>query len=157
MKKLVVSTLLLSSMVLIGVGANAEEANGPTQVNSEVIAGDVTFVINNLVDFGQKPLDASVDFGTKPISYTVTDYSGNAEGFSVTASITGVNEKINLSVGDQVLSSTPAEVLTKSTLSFGANPGEVNSSLSLVGAESLGQYNETITWVFQKNVSTIEE
>lgn len=162
MKKKIKSTLLLGGILLgstFGMSAQAADIlNGSTEIGAEIIRGDVILSIDSPTNFGSQPLSAIVDFGSKEIKYTVTDYSGLTNGFTVSAKLTDTDEKRLLKIGETELSETPALVIKKATNKVGENKDKLTSSLVYTGVTITQKYTSTIEWNLSKvNTNQISE
>ncbi len=154
MKKKITGTLLLGSILLgasIGMVAQAADTlNGSTEIGAEITRGDVILSIDSPTNFGSQPLSAIVDFGSKEIKYTVTDYSGLTNGFTISAKLTDTDEKRSLKIGEAELSETTAPVIKKTTNTVGENKDKVTSSLTYTGVTKTQNYTSTIEWNLSK-------
>lgn len=156
MKKLLSMTLCVG--ILLGassaVTAHADgTTTGTTTVNSEVTKGETTLKVDGATDFGQKPLSSVVDFGTRDINYTVTDYTGETNGFTISAKLSDKDDKRSVKIGEVELSQDAASVVTKSTDTVGENTDKVSASLKYTGIEKVQKYTSSIEWSLTKGSS----
>jgi hypothetical protein len=114
MKKALAGVLLAGGVVLGMValaGPNAQATSvltGKTAVAAKTIAGDVTLEVGANLDFSDQPLSEAIDFGTKELELTVTDYSGDANGYTIQAQVDGADDKRVLKIdGKDVNSIVP--------------------------------------------------
>ncbi|KSU19376.1 hypothetical protein [Lactococcus lactis] len=157
MKKFILSAVLcggvlVASSSILTVHAD-DTLKGTTAVNSEVVKGDVTLKVDEATDFGQKALNSVVDFGSKYINYTVTDYSGDVKGFTISAKLTDTDDKRSLKIGDVELSGQEAPVVTKATDAVGENTDKVVAALKYTGVEKVQKYVSSIEWSLTKGTT----
>lgn len=157
MKKIILSAVLCGGVFVASTSmltAHAEDTlSGTTAVNSEVVKGDVTLKVDEGTDFGQQPLSAVVDFGTKDVNYTVTDYSGDVNGFTIAAKLADTDAKRSLKIGEVELSETAAPVVTKDTDAVGDNTDKVSAALKYTGVEKVQKYASRIEWSLTKGTT----
>lgn len=156
MKKLLSMTLCVG--ILLGassaITAHADgTTTGTTTVNSEVTKGDLTLKVDGSTDFGQKPLSSVVDFGTRDINYTVTNYTGETNGFTISAKLSDKDDKRSVKIGEVELSQTAAAVVTKSTDAVGENTDKVSASLKYTGVEKAQKCTFNIEWTLTNGTS----
>lgn len=157
MKKFILSAVLcggvlVASSSMLTVHAD-DTLTGTTAVNSEVVKGDVTLKVDEATDFGQKALSSVVDFGSKDINYTVTDYSGDVKGFTISAKLTDTDDKRSLKIGDVELSDQEAPVVTKASNTVGENTDKVAAALKYTGVEKVQKYASSIEWSLTKGTT----
>ncbi|MBF8807314.1 MAG: hypothetical protein IC227_01445 [Enterococcus lacertideformus] len=161
MKKMSLFILLCGGILITSTKAVTVHADdsmvGTTSVTSEVVRGDVILKMDSAINFGQKPLSAVVDFGSKEMNYTVTDYSGDTDGFMITAKLTDADPKRSLTIGDVELSTTAAPIVTKEVNVVGENSEKVTATLKYTGLEKIQTYTSTIEWMLTKGTSQIAE
>lgn len=159
MKKMILSAVLcggvlVASSSMLTVHAD-DTLTGTTAVSSEVVKGDVTLKVDAATDFGQKALSAVEDFGTKDINYTVTDYSGDVKGFTISAKLTDTDAKRSLKIGGVELSDTAAPVVTKTADVVGENTDKVSAALKYTGVDKVQKLTSSIEWSLTK-VTTLQ-
>ncbi|MFC0234312.1 hypothetical protein ACFFIF_09950 [Vagococcus entomophilus] len=145
----------LLGIVLVGLvgGKQAladDTLNGNTAISAEVTAGDVTLDVDKNIDFGKKALADIVDFGSQDIGYTVTDYSGTTDGYSISAKLTDKDETRTVKLGDTVLSTDAAVVVKPTSNKVGENKDKVKAALSYEGVTSVKKFTSTIEWTLTK-------
>lgn len=156
MKKKICATLYVGTLICassITTVHAADTLTATTTVNSEVIKGDITLQVDKTIDFGQQPLSRVVNFGTKNINYTVTDYVGKTNGFTISAKLSDVDAKRSVKIGEVELSQDAASVVTKSTDTVGENTDKVSASLKYTGIEKVQKYTSSIEWSLTKGNS----
>lgn len=140
MKKKICATLYVGTLICassITTVHAADTLTATTTVNSEVTKGDITLKVDKAIDFGQQPLSRVVNFGTKNINYTVTDYVGETNGFTISAKLSDVDAKRTVKIGETELSQTATAVVTKSKDVVGDNTDKVSASLKYTGLEKI--------------------
>ncbi|WKK68808.1 hypothetical protein [Brochothrix thermosphacta] len=150
-KSMIKGSILCGTMVLVGLNSGltaqaADSLSGNTNVGAEVTTGDVILKVNSSTDFGQKPLDKVVDFGKKNINYTVTDYTGTKNGFSISAKLGDSDTTRSLKIGDKELSETAVAVVIAGSNTVGPNEGVVEASLIYTDAQDTQKLNSVIEW-----------
>lgn len=154
MKKRILGLTLLGGLLIGATNATSAEAadvlNGSTEIGAEVVKGDVTLIVDNKTDFGTQPLSSVVDFGLKDINYTVADYSGTTNGFSISAKLTDIDEKRSLRLDGIELSDVAVPVVTKDSNLVGDNVDKVSSGLIYTGVTKAEKYTSTIEWNLTK-------
>lgn len=154
MKKIILSAVLCGGVLVASsamLTAQADDTlSGTTAVSSEVVKGDVTLTVDNSTDFGQKPLANIVDFGAHDINYTVTDYSGTTDGYTISAKLTDTDAKRSLKIGDVELSDTDAQVVSQSSDQVGDNADKVSATLKYTGVTEAKAYTSSIEWTLTK-------
>lgn len=162
MKKVIVS-LVLCGGITVGILSERivyadDTLNGSTEVGAEVIKGDVTLAMDSATDFGSQPLSETVDFGAKDINYTVTDYSGTTDGFTISAKLTDTDDTRSLKIGETELSETAAAVITKDSNEVGDNTDKISATLVYTGVTKVQKYATTIEWnVTKASINKISE
>ncbi|WP_407350019.1 hypothetical protein VNN41_03270 [Lactococcus garvieae] len=155
MKKISLSTVL-GGVILFGAGLivptvqAADVLSGDTAVSATVAGGDVTLTVDATKDFGSQPMAPVIDFGTQDIGYTVTDYSGNTRGYSITAKLGDDVTERTLSVGGKELSTTAQEVVNEASSSAGDHTGTLPAALQYEGVTTPGALSSTINWELTK-------
>ena len=161
MKKLILSLLLcggIFSLLVKPLATHAEDTTtGTTAITSEVVRGDVTLKVDAELNFGKQPLSAVVNFGSKEMNYTVTDYSGENDGFIIAAKLTDTDPTRSLKIGDVELSATAAPIVTKETDIVGENQEKLTATLTYTGLKKVQTYTSTIEWNLTKGTSQLKE
>lgn len=157
MKKYILSIALcggglVASTASVTVHAD-DSLTGTTSVSSEVVKGDITLAIDNSTDFGQQPLSDVVDFGTKDINYTVTDFTGTTDGFTIAAKLTDIDSKRSLKLGGIELSDIDTPIIQKATDTFGDNKDKVSAALKYTGVNQVKVYTSSIEWSLTKGTT----
>ncbi|MFK4895354.1 hypothetical protein ACI1TH_00380 [Lactococcus petauri] len=154
MKKIILSAVLCGGILISSstmLTAHADDTlSGSTAINSEVIKGDVTLTLDSSIDFGKKPLANIVDFGAHDINYTVTDYSGNTNGYTISAKLSDTDAKRSLKIADVELSDTDAQVISQSSNQVGDNTDKVSTTLQYTGVTETKTYTSSIEWTLTK-------
>jgi hypothetical protein len=150
MKKIILSAALCGGMLLgtaNGIAVHADTLSSSTAVSAEVTRGDVTLAVDPTVDFASQPLAATVDFGSKDINYSVTDYSGETDGYQITAKLTDEADATRtVTVGGVTLSNEAAQVASKTTNEVGENADTLAATLSYTGIKQVKDYSTSIEW-----------
>lgn len=157
MKNMILSAVLCGGILIVSspmLTAHADTLTGTTAVSSKVVKGDVTLDVDSTINFGEKPLNSVVDFGTKPVNYTVTDYSGNSNGFTISAKLADVDAKRSLKIGSVELSDKEAMVVTKATDVVGDNTDNLSATLMYTGVDKVQSYTSSIEWTLTKGTSS---
>lgn len=155
MKKVIMTGSLVCGTILVmglstGLTVQADELTGNTAIGAEVIKGDTVLEIDKNTNFGQKSLSDVVNFGTQDINYTVTDYTGTKNGFSISAKLTDTDATRSLKVSGEELSETAVEVVNADTNAVGANVAKVEIGLVYTKAQDTKVFNSTIEWELTK-------
>lgn len=151
MKKMILGAVLCGG-ILVGIsnGAIAHAADPTTTTTTaEIQAGAVTFTVEPKVDFGKKPLSATVEFD-KAINYTVTDFTGNVAGYTLQAKLqTAMETGGELTLGGKKLSTTEQVVKTETKNNVGANPGTLDAKLTYTGVTQAKKMKAaTVVWTY---------
>jgi hypothetical protein len=183
MKKALAGVLLAGGVILGTValaGPNVQATSvltGKTAVAAKTIAGDVTLEVGANLDFEDQPLSEAIDFGTKELELTVTDYSGDANGYTIQAQVDGADDKRVLKIdGKEVNSivptppaadgttpttpdpaatpSSPVEVHVEKTDTFGKNaPVKLPIALTYAGVTEKQGLTFGIAWTLVKGTT----
>lgn len=147
MKKVILSAVLLSGVMVSAVAYADDQKNAETTINSEVTAGtdELSFESSN-IDFGKQALSPDVKFAPQTITYTVTDNTGAPAGYSISAKVKDEDEKRMLMVNDVTLSTNEAVVYTTKTSENGMNTGAFVANLEYRGLSQLKKYTAAIEW-----------
>lgn len=157
MKKTILSIALCGG-ILASVGTavivHADDTKtGTTEVTSKVLAGDISLLIDNSVNFGEKTLAKEVDFGSKDVNFTVTDYTGAPKGFTIQAVLKDEDAKRVVTVGDKELSKTATQVYSVKANNNGDNIGKVAATLKYTGLDTAKVYTTNIEWTLSAGTS----
>ncbi|MBZ6003762.1 hypothetical protein KII95_07000 [Leuconostoc gelidum subsp. aenigmaticum] len=151
-KAAIVATGILAVGMIVGplTSVNADDTlNGTTNVTSEVTRGDLSLKVADSVDFGKQVLSPVVDFGTKGIDYTVTNYTGELDGYTISVKADADVSERSFKVGDvSNASATDATAVTVAAEDDqnGDKLGTADSALSYAGLKTIGKYNTELTW-----------
>ncbi|MCS8569848.1 hypothetical protein [Pediococcus pentosaceus] len=157
MKKIILSAMLCGGMLLgvanSGVAHAADKLSGTTTATATVAKGDVTLDVDSTAKFANpQPLSADVKFDGASVGYTVTDYSGDTNGYTLSAKLTDTDATRTVMVGDTPLDPEggATKVVTKDTDKT-TNPEETLSlSVEYKGITEVKDYTTTIEWDLQK-------
>lgn len=162
MKKIILSAALCGGVLLASAAtltvAHADDVKkDSTVVTSEVTKGDLTLVVEKDADFGTKPLASTVTFDTRNIGFNVIDYSGNTDGYEVSAKLTDKDEKRVLKLADKELSDAPQVISAPKTNKVGDNGDAVSAVLSYTGITKVQKYASTIEWSVEPATALLAE
>jgi hypothetical protein len=171
MKKIFLKALFMGGVLSCTIVGNtsilaADSLTGKTTVTAKTTAGDVTLAINNKLDFGDQQLSDLIDFGSKEITYHVTDYSGDTNGYSLQARVEDSDANRMLKVNSTDISAVgtvdsqgnslpPITIDSVKTDIFGINPDKkVTISLKYSNLKEKSILNTTIDWILVKGSVT---
>lgn len=170
MKKVILLSALLGGVFLFSTTASADSGtgttpaagtatnqtadSGTTDLTAATTAGDISLTVDPTVDFGSKPLADVVAFGTKEINYTVTDYTGTTDGFTLTAKLKDDDATESLKLDTNELSTTAINIAAPTTDVFGDNAGKTSADLTYTGVKTVTTLTSTIEWNLTKATVT---
>lgn len=154
-KTMITGSVVCGTMLVMGLTSSLtvsadDTLAGSTTIGAEVTKGDTILAIDKNINFGQKPLADKVDFGPQDIKYTVTDYTGTKDGYSISAKLTDEDTTRSLKINGEELSQTPIEVITADANKVGENGATVTAELVYTGAQDTTTFNSTVEWVLTK-------
>lgn len=176
MKKTFLITALLGTTLsfatLAGTTAHAAEQEdvGSTDVVADVTSGDFRFTVDSMVKYDAQPFASTIDFGTHAINYTVSDNTGDTNGYTLSAhlmdngsedaSFTRTLKFVDDAGADVlVLSATEGLVEAPTTNVVGDNTKSATISLVYSNVTSLEEFEmnpiSTIMWEVTKDGSQL--